>query len=189
MATTANELLPYPGQGQEPDSAGDIQKLAEAADARLAELRAKFVRPFGHMGITAGFSAPGNGGRAPMDAAQILRGGMTFDNAQDALGVPVNGLYTIRGQAYASGAGWGTQITTVYVKPASGAAEYQTGINVRAYRESTNGPPDTCYPFAGTLDLKAGDKVYLVNFYTGQTNTWGTSGFNGTYLEVEFSQV
>lgn len=190
MALTPVRSFPYCGPDDAPDVSYWQQQLAEKSAAEVQALADALAaqRPFGHAGITNGFSAPGAGGRAPFDAAQVLRGGMAFDNTNDALTVPKAGLYRINLQSYASGAGWGTQSSVIYVKPASLAADYQPGINTRYYREGSNGPPDTCYHATGTVQLAAGDKVYLVQWFTGQTNTWGTNGYNGTYLEVEFSQ-
>jgi hypothetical protein len=188
MPETDLRGYPYPDIDEAPAGPYAIEQLAEAVEADMEVVDAKHTRPFGHMGMTSGFFLPGNGGRPPMEAAQILRGGMSFDDANDALAVPKDGLYRVSAQIYSSGFGWGTQIGVVICKPAGGGADFQTGLNTRFFKEQGNDTPDTTGHITGTLDLNAGDKLYLSCFFTGLVSTWGASGFSGTYLELEFSQ-
>jgi hypothetical protein len=178
----------YPTIDEAPDGPYAFEQLAEAVDADVEEVDAKHVRPFGHLGMTSGFFVPGAGGQPPMDAAQILRGGMAFDAATDSLVVPKDGLYRITAPIYSSGFGWGTQIAVIICDPAAAGASFQTGLNTRFFKEQGNDTPDTGGLISGTLDLNAGDKIYIQCFFTGLVSTWGTSGFDGTFLEVEFSQ-
>lgn len=140
--------------------------------------------PFGHLGLVDGFQsvAGGNGAYALFSAAQELLGGMTFDNANDALVVPIAGLYDIHIKGYTTG---GTNY--------SSSAE--ATINSTALPPSANGvgAVTTYYKFDSAdyiahgsvrRRLAALDKVRL---WQGCPNsTWGTNGYNGAFLEVAY---
>lgn len=139
--------------------------------------------PLGHMGRTAGFMAltttPTVVG---MSAGQILRGGVTYAN--NALTVPITGLYEIRIRAYASGSTAGQYVNAVY---RNGTALSGAGI----YIAKPDGQDYTSSAVV-TTSLTAGDALTLYA-WTGSTisgaNTWGTDGYNGVSLEVKYAEA
>jgi hypothetical protein len=134
--------------------------------------------PFGHMGKTDGFQTITTLAKNTFSAAQITNQGVTFDNANDALVVPVAGYYRINFQHYTSGGESGTQIAAVYVNTT------QIGISARYYKMTDL---DAQASGGGVYLLAEDDKVSLHSEHTGSTvASWGTSGWNGTYLEVEY---
>ena len=138
------------------------------------------IKPFGHMGKTDGFQ-PFTGGpnRVTFGAAQILRGGVTFSDTDDALVVPVAGLYRITAQFYTTGTGGGTELGLLYTNSVN-----QTGITTRHYKEPNNDTQSTC---TGVIQLAAGDKVQMYAQLVGTSvSTWGTASHNGDWVEVEF---
>lgn len=140
--------------------------------------------PFGHMGRTAGFMALSTTtATVVMDAAQELRGGMTFDNANDALVIPQSGLYTITMKLYTSGGSSGVKHTMTLTKLVGGAV---SGVGIQIYKADTaDWYGTTCM----TVPLLANDKLYLsAAVVSGTSNTWGTDGYNGTFLEAEFKR-
>jgi hypothetical protein len=133
---------------------------------------------FGHMGMTMGFLGATDPTDCFMDAAQILRGGMVFSDGEDALIVPTSGLYRITGQVYASGADTGPCIGWPMVN-----GTIDTGLKTRFWKEAAG--TDQCGTFTGVLPLVAGDKVTLRVDFADNIATWGTTGWNGSFLEVE----
>ena len=139
-----------------------------------------FVRPFGHMGRTASFgNASANGTIVVMDAAQDLKGGMTFDNATDSLVIPLTGMYRVTVKPYLSG-GSGY----------SGFAKAQrnltdiSGSFTNLWKANNADYMWTAYTVKG---YNAGDKINLiVGSEAGAGSFWGTDGYNGCYLEVEY---
>lgn len=134
-----------------------------------------FLRPFGHMGRTAGFQSLSGITTVQMDAAQILRGGVTFDNPSDALVVPVAGFYRIHAQGYFSGTASGADI--VYIAK-NGAG---TGLNARGVPTGS----DTAMHLSGVVQLAAGDKLSM-QAQSGGQQAWGGNGYDGMFLEVEY---
>lgn len=133
--------------------------------------------PFGHVGKTDGFQAITTLAKNTFTAAQHLKGGVTFDNTNDNLVVPVAGLYRISFQHYTSGAGSGTQVAAVYV------GVTQIGISSRYGKDAA---ADTVSHGSGIYQLAANDTVSLHSEHTANVSSWGTNGYNGTYLEVEY---
>lgn len=129
--------------------------------------------PFGHMGKTNGFTG-GNANPVPMDAAQVLRGGMTFSNADDALVVPRDGLYNLRAKGYTSGGSGGNATLIILVNGA------QSGAGVTWTKQQI----DEIQNCAVTRPLVAGDKVSLQSLFP--SSNYGADGYNGTWLEVEY---
>ncbi len=132
----------------------------------------------GHMGKTAGFQVITGLTKNTFTAAQILKGGVTFDDTNDWLVAPISGLYRISFQHYTSGDGAGTQIATIYINTT------QVGINTRYYKE---GYSDTVSHGSGFYQLAANDTVSLHSQHAGaNVSSWGTGGYNGTYVEIEY---
>jgi hypothetical protein len=144
-----------------------------------------YGRPFGHMGRTSGFQSISGNAVIQMSAAQMLRGGMTFDNANDALVVPVKGLYRCTAQVYVSGGG-GTSGT------ATGTLLINGGTNPGPIcRVAKTDGQDAAGMLQGVLALNAGDKVAMsIAMYpaSGSALTaWGgSSGYSGCYVEVDY---
>lgn len=139
--------------------------------------------PFGHVGCVDGFQpiTGGNGAYMTFSAAQELLGGMTFSNTDDALVVPIAGLYDIHVKCYVSGgsnygSSGGATINSVALPP--GAAEI--GAITAFYKWD-----GADYVHHGNVRrrLAAGDKIRL---WQGapQGSTWGITGYNGAFLEV-----
>lgn len=138
--------------------------------------------PFGHMGRTAGnFSLTTTNATVTMDAAQELRGGMTFDNATDSLVIPVTGLYRVTMRLYTTGSATGKHTCIASKVGAGGAAIPGCAVQVNK--------SDTTDWFGGstvTVPLTAGDKLYVAAAAASASNTWGTDGYNGTFLELQY---
>lgn len=135
------------------------------------------VKPFGHMGKTNGFTAGTDQNPVSGMAAQILRGGMTFSSADNALVVPLTGYYRLSGRTYSSGASTGGslwQITINGVTAGFGASVWWTKTQV-----------DEFVPLTTVVrQLTAGDKLALRA--QQPASTWGSDGYNGCFIEVEF---
>jgi hypothetical protein len=141
------------------------------------ELADAYVRPFGHMGKTTNFQGIQTTDTVvTMDAAQILRGGMTFSNADDALVVPIAGYYKFTAQFYATG---GSGAVCSGVVHRNGVT---VGVQARFWKAD---PGDYIATASGAGLCAAGDKIRLVMTYT-PSSTWGSTGFDGTFLEVEY---
>lgn len=129
--------------------------------------------PFAHMGKTDGFT-PGNANPVSMAAAQILRGGVTFDNAADALVIQRAGLYSMRAKAYFSGGATGLCTVVILINGAnSGGIAQWNKVQV-----------DEIGHCQITRPLAVGDKISLQT--TSPASVYGADGYNGTWLEVEY---
>ncbi|WP_156380232.1 hypothetical protein [Arthrobacter sp. Soil762] len=177
MATTITHSIYYPSGSQAPNVPVVMQTAAESVDAAITAAK---VHPMGHMGKTDGFQAITSLAKNTFSAAQILRGDVTFSNADDALVIGTTGIYRINFQVYATGDGAGTQKGIVYV------GNTQIGIGTRYFKEAFT---DTVSHGTGLYLLTAGDKVSLHSEHAGASlSSWGSTGYNGTYLEVEYIQ-
>jgi len=136
--------------------------------------------PFGHMGKTSNFQQVTSGGSVvTMEAAQILRGGMTFDNATDSLVVPTSGLYEITIRPYLTG----SQNYTGGGKAQRNLVDLH-GTNTMAWKA---GAADYAWGSNVTQQLSANDKINMVVSCSDNIgSTWGTTGFDGAYIEVKF---
>lgn len=130
--------------------------------------------PFGHMGVTGGFTASSQN-PVGMAAAQVLLGGMTFSDADDALVVPRAGLYEMNAKIYTSGGGTGLAFMNIKI---NGAA---FGCGVQWTKQQVD-------EYVGTPTVRkallAGDKVSLQA--GSPSSIYGTDGYNGTWLEVKY---
>ena len=136
--------------------------------------------PFGHCGATGGFQTIGGSNVAvTFAAAQRLAGGMTFETASAGrLVIPKSGQYLIMTRIYATGGSAygvrggayvnGTSIAGSDVKFWKGdGADYFEGMVSRFY-------------------FNAGDKIGLGMDTPASMSTWGTDGYNGSWLELFF---
>ena len=139
------------------------------------------VRPFGHLGKTNGFQALTTAGQAvTMPAtAQLIRGGMTVSN--NKLIVPIAGLYILRCKAYATA---GSVYKHTALCTLNGAA---TGAIVELSKPDAD---DYQGMAECTVALNANDAIGM-NAYCSVTgeSTWGTTGYDGAFFEVEYSQA
>jgi hypothetical protein len=182
MPTTDLRGYPYPDIDEAPAGPYAIEQLAEAveADMELVDGRVEFlesITPLGHMGRTAGFQAVGTDVRVAMAAAQLLRGGMTFDDAADALVVPLTGYYFVSCHLYASGIA-GRRYSGFVAK--NGAIGY-IGPKVAFWKEDGN---DYYQSASSLVLLTAGDKLSLI--VTGDGNVYGSTGYDGCFIEAEY---
>jgi hypothetical protein len=178
MGTTPKFGIPYPEASDSPFVHLDLKKLADAVAGALAAVTTE--RPFGHMGRTGGFQAIGTDPtKVLMDTAQVLQGGVTFDNANDALIIPETGVYrvTVRGYATGGSAYW------------HDCAAYLNGarLSQAACRFTKPDSQDYLVGASGLARLNAGDAVSLYATRSGSTgSTYGTDGYNGAFVEVEY---
>jgi hypothetical protein len=146
-------------------------------------------RPFGHVGRTAGFQTIAqatNGAYVQFDTAQELIGGMTLDNATDALVVPIAGQYRITVHGYFTGStGYMAQaeatINSTATPPAFTTGGPTAGARAQAWKETT---ADLVASGTVTRRLAANDKIRL--WHATPESTYGGDGYNGAWLEVEY---
>lgn len=147
---------------------------------------------YGKAWRVGGFSGPISTGTAPtvlFDTARVS-GGVVFVNANTPLvaastylQVPLDGIYSLRSRAYASGGGtpcdvgWGVNRTRAGVADATVMA---TGFT------KEDGQDRDPY-LVDSLPLKAGDKLWvtITTTVTG-TNYWGVSEVAGVMLSAQF---
>ena len=130
------------------------------------------VKPFGHAGKINGFT--GSATPVPI-SSQVLRGGMTFSSADNALVIPVAGYYKLAGRVYSSGGGTGLAFANVLVNGSSvGAGVQWTKTQVDEYMHMNV-----------TRLLAAGDKVSLGS--ATPASLYGSDGYNGCWIEAEFA--
>jgi hypothetical protein len=159
--------------------ATDVETTVKGIDDRVEFLES--VNPLGHMGRTAGFQNISGDTRVSMDSAQVLRGGMAFSNSLDALVVPLTGYYYVSIHLYASGA------PGVYyrgrVSKNAGAAFI--GPKVAFWKEDGN---DYFQSASSLVLLNEGDSLSLrvSAGAAGTVNVWGTTGFDGCFIEAEY---
>lgn len=131
---------------------------------------------FAHRGKSGAFQAAGTTAREDVLAvSQIRRGGGT-DSGVGGMAVPTGGYYRLVHNTYYSGGG-----ALAWV--ASSVAINGTRIKDQQmyFSGSDNQVGSTVvYP------LKTGDIVSLWAVAAGNTNTYGSDGFNGAYVEYEY---
>lgn len=186
MAPTVRDLLPAYTRATLPGDAHIGMRAFLTDESRTVEKVAAGWRAtepiFGHVGSVDGFQpiSGGVGAYTVFSAAQELQGGMTFDNASDALVVPIAGLYEIHVKGYATGG-------SNYM----GSAEATVNSTALPPGTSGLGAITSFYKWdAGDYiahgyvrrRLAALDKVRLWQGSPG--STWGSNGYNGGYLEV-----
>lgn len=173
LAKRVNTVLT---DGSFPASNPDVASIT----ARLNALEA--IKPFGHMGKTNAFQSVGSpASRVSMDAAQILRGGMTFNDTDDALVIPVTGNYVVRIKAFFSGGTTGLNQAGLIINGTTPGGAIQAA-NLAGSKMDGN---DVMLHSSANMAFIAGDKVG-VWAYSG-ASVWGTNGYDGTFLEIEWA--
>lgn len=137
--------------------------------------------PYGHMGRTAGFISLGGAiTTIPMDVVQELRGGMLFDNPNDALIPPLTGRYHVHLKGFFSGAAAGVNQTGIKVNGAT-----PNGINQKVISAASKMDGNDIFVHSsGTIPLNAGDKVSMYEY--SSVSAWGTNGYDGAFLELSY---
>lgn len=181
MASTKDQAIPYAGPNDAPDVPYWMQRMAERVDALLTTLF--LVPPAGHMGKTGGFQAgSGNltGVTQVMAQAQLLKGGVTYDNTNNALVIPKDGTYRITVQGMTSGATSATNITKAQVRRGT-ANPVDIGAPATGPKPDNQ---DVRYSATSMVPLLAGDKISLLQ--ASNASSWGTTGYDGSYVEVDW---
>lgn len=141
--------------------------------------------PFGHAGVTAGFVAvnSGTGIYVPLTTAQELAGGMTL-NGSNGLVVPIAGRYQITFKGYATG---GSNFTC-YADASINDTSLPPSTSLAGARVQWWKPDAGDYSAIGTVQrrLAAGDIIRLWHQFTQANSTYGTTGYNGAFLEVMY---
>lgn len=124
---------------------------------------------FGHAGKTAGFQNM-SGGQVATIELQDAAGGVTL--TENSLVIPVTGRYQVNARFYYSGGGGGTV-----------RGDLQVNGTTRAQSQSfKEGGQDTTVQLSQIMLLAAGDRLRMWSNYGN--STWGTDGYNGTYIEA-----
>jgi hypothetical protein len=184
MPTTPRGL-PYPSIDDAPAGPYAFEQLAITTDANLENIsnRVEFlesVNPLGHMGRTAGFQGINAEARIVMDSAQVLRGGMAFDNATDSLVVPLTGYYLVNVHLYASG----TNAVEYRGRVAKNGGASFIGPKVSFWKE-TGG--DYYQGASSLVLLEAGDKLSLhASASSSNSSVYGSTGYDGCFIEAEY---
>jgi hypothetical protein len=167
-------------------SANTAHTSSAAFATDVAKWDGEGTSPYGHMGRTGGFQAASGGNiTIIMDAAQELRGGMTFDNANDSLVIPVTGRYRAHLKLYFSGSTSSVNSARIYVNGVIGDGALKSGIYEKLIGSAVKtDSADIYYHTSGIVPFNAGDKVALGS--TSGVSLWGTNGYNGCYLELEY---
>lgn len=176
MGNTPDYALPYPDASTPPDGPYAFQALADTIDGYLGDI---FQAPFGHLGKTNGFQSLATPAKVTFTAAQILRGGMTFDDAADALVLPVAGLYRLTCRGYASGS---TAVRNRFYLIKNGVTTDPVAGADMTFDKGTS--DDFAQSCTGSAIFAAGDKIAM--FASSPVSTWGTSGYNGAFIEAEY---
>lgn len=134
---------------------------------------------FGHAGKTDGTQLIGTvDGAVTLNAAQDLRGGMTFDAASGGrLVIPKAGLYLVTVRLYGTG-GTGYNV---------GGGAYYNGTPIAALRTKfwKAGTEDVYNTISAHVECVVGDKLGIGMISTAG-GAWGTTGYDGTWLEARY---
>lgn len=135
--------------------------------------------PFGHMGRTAGFQTLSSMTTVVMNAAQELKGGVTYDNTNNALIVPTAGRYMVNMKGYFSGSASRQNVIGLLV---NGAESTPLG-NQMTSAGSKDDSADIAIKTSGVMTFAKNDKLSLyATSYAG--SIWGTNGYNGCFLQI-----
>jgi len=153
------------------------RNLVRQNDAEKARL-ANSGMPFGHIGRTGGFQTLGGADiGVVITVAQELRGGMTFEAASAGrMIIPKSGLYEIRCRIYGTAGSAYTLDGGAYKN-----SVILPGTQATFYKATSSDIKDFTIC---TVPLVAGDKVGLG--MTSTQSTWGTDGYNGSWLEIKY---
>lgn len=133
--------------------------------------------PFGHMGRTQGFQAGGTISKIVMAAAQELKGGMGFSNTTWELIIPKAGRYLTSVKGYFSGDASNINHVGILVNGVDSGI-YQ-GAQVAGVKQ---GSADISLRGSIILPFALNDRIAL--FQTSSQSAWGTTGYNGSFLEL-----
>ncbi|ALY09277.1 hypothetical protein FDG92_gp05 [Arthrobacter phage Jasmine] len=172
---TPNLLLQKAAAGENYDldlTNENLDKIDAAVGNRL-----RLDDPFGHIGRTAGFQTiNGVDVGVIITAAQELRGMVFETSSAGRLVIPKTGKYEIRTKIYATGGaaakfGGGAFVNSVPI----------VGTTSVSWKGDTN---DYITHTTVTYDLNENDRIGLGMTFT--SSTWGTDGYNGSWLEVKY---
>lgn len=124
---------------------------------------------FAHAGKVAGFQNMA-GGQVATLGLQEAEGGFTL--VDNALVVPQSGRYELNARMYYSGAGGGSVIGVIQ----------KNGAALSEMRDFKDSGQDATANTTLTVRLVQGDTLRLYTTYAGAT--WGTTGYDGTFLEA-----
>ena len=177
MGNTPNRAYPYPDASTPPDGPYAFQALADAVDGDVQDI---LYAPFGHMGKTNGFQSLATPAKVVFTQAQILRGGVTYDATDGGrLVLPVAGLYRLTCRGYASGT---TAVRNRFYLIKNGVTtDPVAGCDMTFDKGTSDDFAQSC---SGSAIFAAGDKIGM--FASSPVSTWGTSGFNGVFIEAEY---
>lgn len=138
---------------------------------------------YGHAGLTQGFVPVQQSGQTlqPLAVtAQALSGGMTFNTTNRQLIVPIDGLYQLTLRLYGSGtsSGWLNQ----HLRITSLTDANAVFSHVQLHKANSN---DMVAGASSLVRLAAGTGVFIRSVSSAAgLQTWGTTGYNGAYMEV-----
>lgn len=177
MAQTLKHQIPYPGPFEAPDGPFSFQAQAERVDALVDGIK---YAPFGHMGKTNASQSLVSPVKVVFTQAQILRGGMTFDATDSGrLVLPLAGLYRLTLRGFATGAA--ANRNRYYVIKNGVVATPVAGCDLTFDKATGDDFGQSC---SGSDYFAAGDKLGV--YGVSPVSTWGTTGFNGIFLEAEY---
>lgn len=144
-----------------------------------------FGKPFVHAGMTGAFQVlTGNVVRDILIAqAQVLRGGMVFNpsgaNSHQVI-VPDAGMYRLTAQFYWTGGANGAWF--------GGYLHVDDPVSALLFASGWKGNENDVTSFVSAVRYLEAGSVITIKAQTrgsGNMSTWGTDGYNGTFLEVE----
>lgn len=186
MPTTTNRALRYPASSNSPNVPQDIQNLATDVDNALALIFGKMWRTSA-FGPTLTIAAEAVVG---MDVSRTV-GGVTFDNTNDQLTIPIDGLYDINSCLYItnpSGSSYAGQVGGWVRRTRSGVADLQiaTGplVDKRFQTRDMRG-----FWLHQAVPLKAGDKLALIAYaYDDFMTYYGANEYAAsTFLSLTYA--
>lgn len=177
MAETPNRAYPLPDGSSAPAGPYAFQQLGNAIDADVNDI---LYAPFGHMGKTNSFQSLATPAKVVFTAAQILRGGVTFDPTDGGrLVLPVAGLYRLTCRGYASGS---TAVRNRFYLIKNGVTtDPVAGCDMTFDKGTSDDFAQSC---TGSAIFAAGDAIGM--YASSPVSTWGTSGYNGAFIEAEY---
>lgn len=132
-----------------------------------------------HRGLASGFfSINSTSNWVTMAAPQISRGGITYSGASSLI-VPIGGFYTWSYMLYVSGGTTPWAIAELVHDgdniPFTGVTttDKTTSLDAQAYKSIT-------------VEVKASQGYYYRARSQNPSSVWGTTGFNGCWMEVEY---
>lgn len=185
MPTTPNRSLRYPASNNSPNIPQDIQNLATDVDNSLALIFGKMWR------TSAGYSALTVAQEyvVGMDVARTA-GGVTYDNTNKQLTIPVDGLYDIDLCLYITNAPSASvtgQVGGWVRRTRASVADLTIAVGPLVYKAFASRDQ---FGFWGhkAVPLKAGDKLAMVAYaYDANLTYYGASEYtNATFLNIRY---